>query len=80
MVVTQIASDIEEVAYTAEAQGQPQPKAIGEGASEETDDTEGGIDGNIRVICYILVELTSTTKTVHCIEHAGAEEANEGDK
>ncbi len=77
MVVAQVARDVETIPQPAQTQCQLDTEPIRNTAREEANNTESSVDSNIRVISCRRVKLPSTAKSVDCVEHAGAKEADE---
>ena len=80
MVVAEIARDVEEVAHPPQAEGQLDAQAIGNSPGEEAYDAECAVNSDVGIVGRRSIELTSTTYAVDGIEHARAQETDEGHK
>ena len=80
MVVAEDRSNVDAVAEAADAESQAQTYPVGNAASEEADDRESGVYTNVGSVDIVRIDETSCSETVHSVEHARTQEANEGDK
>ncbi|TKW55711.1 hypothetical protein CTA1_9858 [Colletotrichum tanaceti] len=70
---------VDAVAEAAEAEGQAQAEAVGKGAGEEGGDGKGGVEGRVGVVGGLCRDLAAAAEAAEGVEHAGAQEADEGD-
>ena len=80
MVVAQQTRHIQSIAKAAEGKRDADAQTVRKGAREEADDGEGGVEGGERVVGGLCVDLATSAEAVDGVEHAGAEEADEGDE
>ena len=78
MVVAQEASGVEWVAKTADTHSDLDAENVGEGAGEEGDDGEDGIQSGGGVVLDGGVDLAAATEAAKGVIHAGAQKAHHG--
>ena len=61
MVVAEKSGDVERVAKATEGESQADTEPVGDGSSKETNDREGGVEGGVGIIGWLLINLSSTT-------------------
>lgn len=80
VVVGKNGGNVQGIAEATEAQGQTETDPVGNAAGEEADDGESGIDGGVGIIDVVGIDLTGGTQAIDSVEHARAQEADDGDK
>lgn len=61
VVVAKKSSDVERVSESTEGQGKTDTEFVRNGAGEETDHREGGVESGVGIIGWLLVDLSTTT-------------------
>jgi len=79
VVVREQRRDVDEVAKAAKGQGQLEADAVGDATGQEADHGEGAVQGGVGVADVLRFDLATSPETADGVEHAGAQEADEGD-
>lgn len=61
VIVAKKSSDIERVTEATKGKSQADAEPVGDGSSEESDDGEGGVEGGVGVIGWLLINLSTST-------------------
>ena len=80
MIVGQETGDVDAVSDTSKAQGELHAHAIDNCSGKEAHDTKGAVKGDVGLVGYCGIDLASCTDAVDSVEHAGTEEADEGNE
>lgn len=79
MRVAQERSRINTISQSSNRQSQAKAQTIGKSSSEETNDGKGAVEGRVCVILGLIGDLATTTEASEGVEHAGTQEADDGD-
>ena len=80
MIVGQYRADVEEVPEAANPKGQSQANTIGYASTEESNTGKGCIEGSVGIVDVVCADQTTSSKTIHGIEHSWTEEADDGNE
>ena len=80
MVVRQDRADIEEVSEPSNSEGQSQANAVGYATAKESNTGKSRIESHIGIVDVVCGDQTTGHQTIHSVEHARAEEADDGDE
>lgn len=79
MRVAQERSRINTISQSSNRQSQSKAQTIGKSSSEETNDGKGAVEGRVCVVLSLVGDLATTTEASKGVEHAGTQEADDGD-
>lgn len=78
MVVAEEGTDVDGIADAAKGKGGADAQLVGEGASEESNNGEGRVQGGVGVVVRGRVHLATAAHAVDGVEHARTHEAHKG--
>lgn len=80
MLIDKKGDAVDAVAQATEGERDLDTELVGKGAGEETNDSKGGVESDVRVVGGAWVSTTSSSETTEGVEHAWAEETDQGDE
>ena len=80
VVVAEVAGDVQDVAQSTQAERQLDTQPVHDRAGKEAKGSKGAVDCDIGIVTGLRIELATPAEPVHSVEHARAEEADEGDE
>lgn len=70
VVVAEVGGDVDRVADATERQGPADADGVGDGAGEESDNSEGRVESGIGIVASGRIELSTSTEAIDGIEHS----------